>query len=411
MQHIITTAVHHPPVTMLALQRISSQPLAEPVMASGSNTHLAGAFAAAAILTSVCQSAASSASAFVWDVTKTPGCLLGLAAARLLATTGTSPTPAKTEQRQQPFKVAAAPLELQRKPSQPGELQLELPQLPSSQKQQQLGSSQFKAAAAFKRPSLKPSISSTRKTSALSSPTSAKAAVHWAAKGMAAEHDCQLREALACYQKAVDLAPDSVIHLCALAKAWSDLSYEEGMPEAERLELNRKAVEIADKIVAMNPTVSAADRAGGLGARREGRGQGNRVRGVRGCLLCTWIWCFRGLRADCWWPSMSGESRQALMWCWHLSWQQCVWTETFPQVTASIIWTASESRLSYRHSSMFMIVTFAGGLPSTRPNPLLPSCVSLPAARQRLDHAGSHPRPPVPVPGQQAEGEAGKGHL
>jgi hypothetical protein len=262
VQHITTKPVHISSAIMLSLQRISSQPLAEPVMASGSNSHLAGAFAAAAILTSVVQSTASSASAFVWDVTTTPGCLLGLAAARLMVTFGSTPTPARAEQRQQPFKVAAAPLDLQRKPSQPGELQLELPQLPSTQKDQQLGSSQFKAAAAFKRPSLKPCISSSRKTSALSSPTSAKAAMHWAAKGLAAERDCQLREALACYQKAVALAPDSVIYLCELAKAWSDLSYEEGMPEAERLELNRKAVEVADKIVADYPTVSVCRKGG-----------------------------------------------------------------------------------------------------------------------------------------------------
>lgn len=83
----------------------------------------------------------------------------------------------------------------------------------------------------------------------------------WVARGIAAEARMELREALACYTNAVTLDPGDVELICRLAKQWSDLTYEDGATVEQIQEVNTKAVEYAERAIAMAPKVGR--RAGG----------------------------------------------------------------------------------------------------------------------------------------------------
>jgi hypothetical protein len=56
---------------------------------------------------------------------------------------------------------------------------------------------------------------------------------------------------------AVTLEPGNREYLCRLAKQWSDLTYEEGATVEQIQEVNAKAVEYADRVIAMAPKVRA----------------------------------------------------------------------------------------------------------------------------------------------------------
>ncbi|GBF98259.1 hypothetical protein Rsub_10922 [Raphidocelis subcapitata] len=79
------------------------------------------------------------------------------------------------------------------------------------------------------------------------------AARSWVAKGAAAERSLQLREALACYQSALALDPSNLENLCRVAKQWSDLTYEPGATTDDVVVANSKAVEYADRAIALAP--------------------------------------------------------------------------------------------------------------------------------------------------------------
>lgn len=64
-----------------------------------------------------------------------------------------------------------------------------------------------------------------------------------------------LREALACYTNAVTLEPGDVELICRLAKQWSDLTYEDGVTVEQIQEVNQKAIEYAERAIAMAPQV------------------------------------------------------------------------------------------------------------------------------------------------------------
>ncbi|KAI8467530.1 MAG: hypothetical protein J3K34DRAFT_481196 [Monoraphidium minutum] len=81
----------------------------------------------------------------------------------------------------------------------------------------------------------------------------AGAARDWLARGAAAERALDLREALSCYQSALSLQPSSLEYLCRVAKQWSDLTYEPGAGPAQAVEANSKAVEFAERAVALAP--------------------------------------------------------------------------------------------------------------------------------------------------------------
>eukprot|EP00879_Flechtneria_rotunda_P001833 GHRR01001999.1.p1 GENE.GHRR01001999.1~~GHRR01001999.1.p1 ORF type:complete len:410 (+),score=182.31 GHRR01001999.1:614-1843(+) len=83
-----------------------------------------------------------------------------------------------------------------------------------------------------------------------------EAAQQWVARGMAAEKRIDLREALACYTNAVTLDPGNAANICRLAKQWSDLTYEDGVTVEQIQEVNGKAVEYAERAIALAPKVS-----------------------------------------------------------------------------------------------------------------------------------------------------------
>lgn len=70
---------------------------------------------------------------------------------------------------------------------------------------------------------------------------------------------------------AVTLEPSNREYLCRLAKQWSDLTYEEGATVEQIQEVNSKAVEYADRVVAMAPTVRGEERRGRRERGREGK--------------------------------------------------------------------------------------------------------------------------------------------
>jgi hypothetical protein len=74
-------------------------------------------------------------------------------------------------------------------------------------------------------------------------------------KGVVAERELRLRDALHCYQNAVALEPANLEYVCRLAKQWSDLTYEEGVTVAEVAEVNAKAIEWAERAIQMAPKV------------------------------------------------------------------------------------------------------------------------------------------------------------
>jgi hypothetical protein len=88
-------------------------------------------------------------------------------------------------------------------------------------------------------------------------------------KGVVAEQDMDLRGALACYQNAVALEPTNIEYISRLAKQWSDLTYEDGVTIEQIQEANGKAVEYAERVIAMSPHVSGCFGGGGsLGTHR-----------------------------------------------------------------------------------------------------------------------------------------------
>jgi tetratricopeptide (TPR) repeat protein len=87
----------------------------------------------------------------------------------------------------------------------------------------------------------------------------AERAREWVAKGAAAERAFDLREALACYSSALALQPASLEYLCRVAKQWSDLTYEPGAGDAQAVEANTKAVEYAERAVALAPQVGSRE--------------------------------------------------------------------------------------------------------------------------------------------------------
>jgi hypothetical protein len=85
-----------------------------------------------------------------------------------------------------------------------------------------------------------------------------------------------LRGALACYQNAVALEPANIEYISRLAKQWSDLTYEEGVTIEQIQEANGKAIEYAERVIAMSPHV------------RGGCGRGWRGRGMLGMSVQGW---------------------------------------------------------------------------------------------------------------------------
>jgi hypothetical protein len=63
---------------------------------------------------------------------------------------------------------------------------------------------------------------------------------------------------------AVTLEPGNREYLCRLAKQWSDLTYEEGATVEQIQEVNSKAVEYADRVIAMAPKVSYIRQGAGV---------------------------------------------------------------------------------------------------------------------------------------------------
>lgn len=88
-------------------------------------------------------------------------------------------------------------------------------------------------------------------------------------------HDCLFMfclsppPSLACHT--VTLEPGNREYLCRVAKQWSDLTYEEGATVEQIQEVNAKAMEYAERVVAMAPKVG-----GGVGKSVDWGG----VRGV-----------------------------------------------------------------------------------------------------------------------------------
>jgi hypothetical protein len=57
------------------------------------------------------------------------------------------------------------------------------------------------------------------------------------------------------HRPAVTLEPANRDYLCRLAKQWSDLTYEEGATIEAIQEVNAKAIEYAERVIAMAPKV------------------------------------------------------------------------------------------------------------------------------------------------------------
>jgi hypothetical protein len=78
------------------------------------------------------------------------------------------------------------------------------------------------------------------------------------------------------------LEPGNREYLCRLAKQWSDLTYEDGATVEQIQSVNGKAMEYADRVVAMSPKV----------------------------------------RGGCWWGQNCGESLTCVTWCVAHGYQQ-----------------------------------------------------------------------------------------
>jgi hypothetical protein len=135
----------------------------------------------------------------------------------------------------------------------------------------------------------------------------AEAARRWLGRGQAAEKALDLREALSCYQSAVALQPGDLECVCRLAKVMSDLTYEPGASNEQVVEVNAKAVEYAERGVALAPKV------GGAAGGSRGRGlAGAQQRGWRGRNWGTvaGLWGVRQWLSNTPWPAAARSSAE-----------------------------------------------------------------------------------------------------
>lgn len=86
----------------------------------------------------------------------------------------------------------------------------------------------------------------------------------------------------------VTLEPGNREYLCRLAKQWSDLTYEEGATVEQIQEVNTKAMEYAERVIAMAPRVS---REAARGEGQFGEAGGSNVHNSSGAaaavVLCS----------------------------------------------------------------------------------------------------------------------------
>jgi len=86
---------------------------------------------------------------------------------------------------------------------------------------------------------------------------SSEVAKKWIRQGVEHERGLRLREALSCYQSALALEPTNLEYICRVAKQYSDCTYEEGATAASVVEANSRAVEMAERAIALAPEVRA----------------------------------------------------------------------------------------------------------------------------------------------------------
>ena len=73
-------------------------------------------------------------------------------------------------------------------------------------------------------------------------------------RGLDYERGLDVRAAVQCFEEAVKLQPDDLVHLCMAAKQWSDLTFfHDVTTERERQVVNRKAIEFAERAIALHP--------------------------------------------------------------------------------------------------------------------------------------------------------------
>lgn len=73
-------------------------------------------------------------------------------------------------------------------------------------------------------------------------------------RGLDYERGLDVRAAVQCFEEAVKLQPDNLVHLCFAAKQWSDLTFfHDVTTERERRVVNRKAIEFAERAIALHP--------------------------------------------------------------------------------------------------------------------------------------------------------------
>ncbi|KXZ49495.1 hypothetical protein GPECTOR_21g721 [Gonium pectorale] len=80
-----------------------------------------------------------------------------------------------------------------------------------------------------------------------------RTAQRWAEQGQARERELDLDEAIRLYEKAAAADPSSAEWLARLSKALSDSSYLPGTNTARAIEVNRRAIEVAEQAVAADP--------------------------------------------------------------------------------------------------------------------------------------------------------------
>jgi len=86
------------------------------------------------------------------------------------------------------------------------------------------------------------------------SKTRSELAASIASRGLDYERGLDVRAAVQCFEEAVKLHPDDLIHLCMAAKQWSDLTFfHDVTTDRERQVVNRKAIEFAERAVASHP--------------------------------------------------------------------------------------------------------------------------------------------------------------
>lgn len=84
--------------------------------------------------------------------------------------------------------------------------------------------------------------------------TTAELAESIASRGLDYERGLDVRAAVQCFEEAVKLQPEDLVHLCMAAKQWSDLTFfHDVTTERERQVVNRKAIEFAERAIALHP--------------------------------------------------------------------------------------------------------------------------------------------------------------